>query len=472
MTKQKNSQEREKSALEKALDINLDPQRYGSFAEIGAGQEVARYFFQAGKASQTVALTISAYDMTFSDTIYSKEKSGRYVCESRLDKMLDKEYSKLIDRLSPTRGDKTSFFAFSATVATSSEDLANSRIQKNSHGWIGVKFQQTPNSDPSEIKLHVRLLDKQRLHQQDTLGKFGVNLIHSSFYHNQNQTEFLNHLFEQIKEGSISVDTIHFSGDAFKKFDQLSTNLQLIEMGWSEAIFIDSQEQIVTPSEALWGKNVFIQRAYYRPVTNTHLDIAKRGFAHFQKEFGLKKEESITIFEFTLNNRIKKENIPLDEAVKKVKMITSLGIPVLVSRFSLFYQLKEFIRLCTKKPLGIVIGATHLSKLFDENFYADLSGGLLEGMGKLLDNQTRLYIYPHKTKDLCLLTKSFFPEPKITSIYKHFIDNKFIQDIAGCDEIEELVHSEDIIKMIKNKNNNWKKHVPEQIQGIVPSLLK
>ncbi len=454
---------RSQTTLEKARDINTDLKWYGTFAEIGAGQEVARQFFQAGRASQTIALTISAYDMVYSDIIYGKEKSGRYVCDSRLERMLDKEYDKLLKRLSQERGSKTCFFSFADTVATGS---------KKSHGWMGVKFQHKVGSEPSEVRLHVRLLDKQRLLQQEALSALGVNLLHCCFYKADDSQDFIESLFDQMKEGSIAIDAIHFKGPVFQKFDAVHLNLSLIEMGWSNAILINTNGEVQDPGEALWDKNIFIQRAYYKPVTKTHLDIAARGVKHFENEFKIKSNDVITLFEFNLNNRFKNENISLYEARQKVQMILALGIPVLVSRFSLFYELKEFMRLMTTKPVAIVIGATQLDKIFDDKFYQNLSGGLLEGMGKLLDDSTRLYIYPHKTKDVCLLTKSFFPKPNIKHIYNHFIENKYIQDIAGCDEIAEFIHSEDIIKMIQKKNTDWKKHVPSQIHVIAQKYLQ
>lgn len=451
---------RTQSTLEKALDINTDTKPYGTFAEIGAGQEVARQFFQAGKASQTIALTISAYDMTYSDIIYGKEKSGRYVCDSRLKHMLEKEYEKLLKRLSEVRGSKTTFFAYANTVATAA---------KNSHGWMGVKFQHKPGAEASEVRLHVRLLDKQRLLQQESLSKLGVNLIHCCFY-KSDQMEFIQSLFDQLKLGSISVDAIHFEGPAFTKFDALCLNLSLIQMGWSDAIFVNKNGSVENTGDAFWDKNIFIQRASYRPVTSTHLDIATRGAKHFEQEFKLKSADVMTIFEFTLDNRLKNEKVSIEEAIQKVKMILALGLPVLITRFPLFYEMKEFIRLSSNKPLAIVIGATHLDKLFDEKFYSDLNGGLLEGMGKLMDKSTRLYIYPHKTKEICLLTKSYFPKPAVKHIYAHFIEHKYLQDIAGCDEIEEFMHSEDIIKMIKTKKTDWKKYVPAAIHSLVQKM--
>lgn len=455
---------RSQSIPEKALDINLDPLFYGSFAEIGAGQEVARQFFQVGKASQTVALTISAYDMTFSDIIYGKEKSGRYVCTSRLEKMLDREYNKLTERLGSARGSKTCFFSFADTVATASEGS-----KRSCHGWMGLRFQATPGGPAQEVILHVRMLDKHRLQQQETLSKLGVNLIHSCFYKRKNKAEFLSGLFDQIKPGSLAVDVMHFRGNEFSFYNEIEFNLHLVDQGWCEACLIDQNGQLQNPSDFLWQKSLLIQRGFFNPVTNTHLDIFKRGLDHFKKEFSIKTNVLFGLFEFTIDNRIKKTHVSPEEAFQRVQMITQLQIPVLVTRFTLFYQLKEFVRQSTQQPLGIVIGATHLEKLFDESFYFDLSGGLLEGMGKLLEKTSRLYIYPHKTAEICLLSKSFFPKTDVKYIYKHFTENKMIQDIAGCDDINIFIHSDEVNKLIKKKDSSWKKLVPEKIHKLVKS---
>lgn len=454
-------QERSPTTLEKALDINLDTKFYGSFAEIGAGQEVARQFFQAGKASQTIALTISAYDMTYSDILYGKEKSGRYVCLPRLEKMLDREYNKLTERLGEQRGQKTCFFSFANTVATGSESPG-----KTCHGWVGIRFQAKPGQSFQQVMVHVRMLDKYRLQQQETLSKFGVNLIHSAFYRRSSPEDFLNGLFDQIKVDAISLDVIYFSGEEFKKFDTIKFNLDLLQAGWAEAIYVDEQGQLQNPGDAIWGKALLIQRGFFNPVTNTHLDIYERGLKHFKKEFS-QKNNVLGLFEFTLDNRLKNTTLSTDEANKRIQMITQLGIPVLITKFTLFYKLKEFMRRLTSEPMGIVVGATHLSKLFDSSFYFDLKGGLLEGMGKLLDEQSRLYIYPHKTNEICLLTKSFFPPANVQFIYKHLTENKMIQDIAGCEELQEMIHSEDVLNLIKKKNVAWKKLVPVKIQNFV-----
>ncbi|MGZ3690908.1 MAG: hypothetical protein ACXVAX_05375, partial [Pseudobdellovibrio sp.] len=361
-----------------------------------------------------------------------------------------------------TRAAKTCFFSFADTVATASG------ADKNScHGWMGVKFQFEPNSEAQEVKLHVRMLDKHRLQQQETLSKLGVNLIHSCFFRRKNQADFLNGLFDQIKSDAIAIDVVYFSGSEFKKFDEIFFNLMLVERGYSQACLIDQNGRVQNPQDFLWNKALLIQRGYFEAITNTHLDIFKRGQDHFKKEFSVKANDLLGLFEFTIDNRAKKTHLSTEQAYHRVKMINELNIPVLVTGFTLFYQLKEFIRLSTPSPLAIVIGATHLEKLFDESFYTNLKGGLLEGMSKLLGRFTRLYIYPHKTQEICLLSKSFFPKPEVKNIYRHFIDNKYIQDIAGCDELAEFVHSDDVLKLIKKKDKAWKKLVPEKIHKLL-----
>lgn len=315
--------------------------------------------------------------------------------------------------------------------------------------------------------LHVRMLDKHRLQQQETLSKLGVNLIHSCLFEHKNPDTFLSGLFDQIKNEALSIDVIEFFGDAFKKYDPILFNLKLVDLGWAEAILVDENGHLQNPGDYFFGKSLLIQRGFFNPVTNTHLDIFKRGFEHFKKEFSLKPQDMMGVFEFTIDNHSKDRHLTPEEAVHRVAMISKLKIPTLVTKFTLFYQLKEFIRLSTSKPIGIVIGATHLEKLFNESFYFNLSGGLLEGLSKLLGRFTRLYIYPHKTNEICLLTKSFFPKPEVKYIYTHFIENKMIQDIAGCEEINEYIHSEDIKKMIKKKDSSWKKLVPESIHKLI-----
>ncbi|MCB0411077.1 MAG: hypothetical protein KDD22_01035, partial [Bdellovibrionales bacterium] len=368
------------STSRKALKINLDESIYGTFAEIGAGQEVARHFFQAGKASATVAKTISAYDMTFSDAIYGKDT--RYVCESRLKKMLDHEYSLLIERLDATRGEKTRFFAFANTVTTSSRG----RGHTDSHGWLGLRFQMKPRGPIQEIILHVRLWDRFRLRQQEALGRLGVNLIWSAFNFTTAE-EFIQRIQDNIEGQRVEVDLLRFNGEGFKQVDQRLSALELVRQGLTEVVVFDPQGHVQLASELLYQRPCLIFRGTFRPVTNTNLEILEKSKEQFIN-CGVDPKRMRALFELTMHSLTDEGKLNKQDFLDRVDTLTALGHPVMVSNFFLFYQLKTYLRTCTKDQIALVMGASHLEKLFDEIYYQNLGGGILEGFARLFDDQT------------------------------------------------------------------------------------
>lgn len=451
--------------LGKAFKVNLDTTRYGAFAEIGAGQEVARHFFQAGKASQTIAKTISAYDMIVSDEIYGREKNGRYVCESRLQKMLDHEYTLLVERLSKTRGNNTSFFSFANTVATAAPESG-----KQSHGWMGVRFQAHPEGAHNEIILHVRMQDRYRLQQQEALGVLGVNLIHSAFYNINDTEKFIPSLMDGLKEGQVVIDVIKFNGPDLKAFDNRLMNLELVRRGMAEAILFSPDKEILNISDAVYGKTLLIQRGTFRPVTNTHMDVLAKGSLQLQadaKKVDGKELPLLAMMELTMHNLQTDGHINEKDFLARVETLCALGHHVLISNFFLFFGLKRFLRRYNPNMMGLVVGASHLDKLFNEEHYKNLDGGLLEGLSKLLDTHTKLYIYPHKTPQLCLTAKSFFPAPHLRHVYSYFIENHQIVDISGCDETADYLHSQDVMKLIEKKDPSWEKLVPSKVLDLI-----
>lgn len=441
----------------KALEVNLDLARYGAFAEIGAGQEVARHFFQAGRASQTIAKTISAYDMIYSDEIYGKEKNGRYVCESRLVKMLDKEYNLLLRRLDTHRGDKSCFFAFANTVATGTAE------SPRCHGWMGIRFQNEIHGPFNDVILHIRMMDRHRLQQQETLGVLGVNLVHSAFYNSKNLDDFLTHLVDNIKSGQLMIDAIKFHGPHFKNFDTRLANLELVNRGLAEVVLFSPQLEVLTVGEVVYGKAVILQRGSFRPVTNTHLDVLEKGTQQLKaqlKEAHAKPPEIIPLMEITAH----KEKMEAQDYLTRIESLASLGYSTLVSRFNLFYELKSFFRKFTQNEFVIVMSALHLEKILDESHYKHLEGGIFEGLGKLFDQNTNLYIYPHKTDKICMTARTFNPKANALPLYRHFVDKKQICDISGCDEASVYHHSDDVQKLLKKKDSSWEKLVPTEVK--------
>ena len=293
-----------------------------------------------------------------------------------------------------------------------------------------------------------RLLDRYRLQQQDTLGVLGVNLIHCAFNYLQDVENLIPALTENIKAGQVAIDLIRFVGPDVAHINNHLMNLELVRRGLAQTILFGPDESLLTISDELYQKSVVIQRGTYRPVTTTHMDVLQKGVEQFKKEFPLESKKELICFELTMNSLSTDGNINEQDFLDRVKALAALGYHVLVSNFFLYYQLKKFLRQYTQEPFILIVGASHLEKLFAEDSYKDLEGGVLEGLGKLLDAKTKLYVYPHKTAQSCMTTKTFFPAPNVIHIYKHFLDQKQICDISACDETSSYLHSDQVRDLI------------------------
>ncbi|MFN7262726.1 MAG: hypothetical protein ACK5UJ_02860 [Pseudobdellovibrionaceae bacterium] len=451
-----------RSTLDKARAINIEPKYYGAFAEIGAGQEVARFFFMAGKASQTIAKTMSAYDMIYSDEIYGKEKSGRYVCESRLHKMLDKEFQLLIRRLDPSRGDKTQFFAYANTVST------GDGAKKVSHGWMGVRFQTSPRGAPNDLVIHVRLLDKYRLQQQEVLGILGVNLVACAFENMNHPQRIVDALTENLKPGQVSIDFLKITGPDTTEIDNTQLGIELVRKNWAECVLFAPNTQIESVSEAVFDKSVIVDRGQFKPITNSHLALLETAKGQVQKDFGKDQlKDTLEICEIVINQPHKKEQLKDDDLVHRVRSINLAGKHAMISNFYYFYRLKNYVRQASKRPLALIMSIQHIDRLFDEKSYADLEGGLLEGLGKLLDRDTHLYLYPNYENDECLSVSTYQPHKSVKHIYEHFLNSGLLKDMAQCAEIKNFIHSTQIEEWIKERKTDWEKHVPPAVRDFI-----
>jgi len=452
---------RDYSPTKKALQINLDDSVYGTFAEIGAGQEVARHFFQAGRASHTIAKTISAYDMTFSDHIYGKE--SRYVCEPRLIKMLDHEFSLLQERLS-SRAASTRFFAFADTVATAPANDINSR----SHGWMGIRFQTRPGGPANDIILHLKLWDRFRLQQQDALGNLGVNLVHMAFYPPDSPQQRIAYLLDSLNTRRIEVNMIRFSGPDLQHLDNRLMSLELVRQGLTEAVLFGPNSEALHAGDELFRQPVLVQRGTFRPVTTANLEISERVLGQFKKHALVAGQQPRVLFEITMNSLANDSGAVNDEDfLHRVDTLAALDQEVLISNFALFYQMKSFLRLCTDEAIGIVIGAGLLPKMFDESFYRELPGGILEGMSRLFDEKTRVFVFPHKSEMVCETAKTFNPGEKLNHLWKHLYHNELVSDVLQCDDIDTTIHSADVRGWLSSGDARWKKHVPLKARELI-----
>lgn len=454
---------RDYSPGKKALQINLDDTIYGTFAEIGAGQEVARHFFQAGRASHTIAKTISAYDMTFSDAIYGK--ASRYVCEDRIVSMLDYEFNLLQERLRAQRGEKTRFFAFADTVATASGDDGASK----SHGWMGIRFQVKPGGAFNDIILHVKLWDRFRLQQQEALGILGVNLIHMAFFPPEKAEDRIAMLIEALNTKRVEVNMIRFRGPDLQHLDNRLLSLELVKTHLTEAVLFDAHSDVQHVGDALFRQPVLVQRGTYRPITLSNLEISKKVTEQFKKHPLLKGEnDPKVIFEITMNSlAMDAGHVDDEDFLHRVDTLTALGQQVMVSNFRLFYQMKSFLRQYTDRAIGIVVGASLLPKMFDEQFYTTLPGGILEGMSRLFDDKTRVFVYPFKDDKMCSTAQTFNPGPKLAHLYKHLVANDMVTDILQCDDLDTSVHSSDVRQMLGARDPKWRQLVPPQVSKLI-----
>lgn len=447
----------------KAFQINMDRRFYGTFAEIGAGQEVARRFFAVGGAAGTIAKTISAYDMTFSDAIYGA--CGRYVSRARLATMLTHEMNLLIERLDRDVGADRRFFVFADTVAARSF-----RRHDESHGWLGLRFQHSPRAPFSEIILHVRLLDPENLQQQEALGIFGVNLIHGAFHLAETPEALISSLMDDLVPGRIAVDMIRFSGPAFAGVDNRIMSLQLVVQGLTKATMFRADGEVVQAADAFYKKPLLVERGSFRPVTlltNDMLECARR---MFEKEEGVSGGQPEILMEITMKNLLSTGHLDLRDFLDRVDMLAALGHTVLISNYGEFHRLVNYLSIYTDKMIGLPLGIPGLHELFEEKFYADLEGGILEGLGRLFKHGVKLYTYPRLMPNGSLVTVGNFEvAPNLTHLYSHLLENRFIEGIADYHADYLPIRSADVLSLIRKGDPSWEKMVPPAVADIIRS---
>jgi len=447
---------------QKALQINVDASKYGTFAEIGAGQEVARCFFRAGGAAGTVAKTISAYDMAVSDAIYGP--SDRYVSRQRLQAMLDYEFDLLRQRLDQSRGDKCTFFAFANTVATHSFTR-----QEEGHGWLGVRFQPRPHEASSEIIIHVRLLDQENVREQEALGIIGVNLIHGAFYLHRQPEILIGSLMDNLTRARLEVDLIKFSGPCFAGTDNRLMCLQLVEQDLTDAAMFTAAGESVIPAEVLYKKPVLVERGSFRPITNVMFDMLERAQEQFQREPQVQGEVPVVLMEMTLRHLLVGEHMDPRDFLDRVDTLSALGKTVLISNFRRYHRLVGYLSRYTGKMIGLPLGVTRLRDVLDEKFYADLPGGLLESLGMLFKNSAKVYVYPaldRKTGRVMTLENLEVP-PNLRHLYAHLVDNACIVGIRDFNADYLAIYPRDVLNKIQAGDASWEKLVPPPIVEVI-----
>jgi hypothetical protein len=451
------------SVESKALRINLNRFIYGTFAEIGAGQEVARHFFRSGGASGTIAKTISAYDKNFSDNIYGEEDDKRYVTEARLNKMLDHEMGLLEDRIPRDENPNKMFFTYANTVTTI--DFAK---KFKGHGWMGIRFQADPNQDYSEITLHVRFHQTEARLQQEVLGIIGVNLIYGAFYKNNEPKKLLRYLYDHIDHDAIEIDTINFKGPLFKDVDNRLMSLQLVRNDMTDAVMFNPEGNNILPARELYKKNILTLRGSFRPVTKVNIDMFEKAYDAFIQETEVEEDKTVVIFEITLSNLRAQGEIDEKDFMDRAKLLCSLGHIVMISNFKEYYRLVDYLSQYTKKQLGLSMGVNNFVEIFDEQYYQDLGGGILEAFGKMFYNNLKVYLYPmHDDKGNIINSTNLKLHPRMKDFYKFFKYNGKVVDIFDFDENYLDIFSRKILQQIRDGESEWEEHLPEGISDLI-----
>jgi hypothetical protein len=381
----------------KALTLNLDASVFGSFAEIGAGQEVSHWFFVVGGASATVAKTICAYDKEVSDDLYGS--GSRYVSRQRLEAMLDKEWADLLAQLSDTRGAHTRFFSFVNTV--SARNFAGTN---DANGWVGLRFQMQPGGPANDVLLHINMRDPSNVLQQEAIGILGVNLIYTAFYELQTEESFLAGLAEDVVKERIEIDYMDFRGPAFERWDHHSLMARLVSGGFAEAAFFPAKGPTVPPTEALYKKAVVLAPGYFGHGDPSHSQVHMRLLAaaiqELQKELGETKAAPAGFFCLTAAPFTREELAPeIPDLLRRIDALLAAGGDVLLFRQGELYQMKTLVSRYTQAPVRFVVGLSLMIQAF-EGIYGNLEGRLLEALARLFAQNVRIYAYPMSSAEL------------------------------------------------------------------------
>ncbi len=448
---------------EKALKINLDARFYGAFAEIGAGQEVVRWFFRAGGAAGTIAKSISAYDMQVSDAIYGS--CQRYVCRERLESMLAYEQRLNVERLAAQRGSSTAFFAFADTVSA-----RGFRGNNECHGWMGMEFQSRPGGSSQRIVIHVRMLDHDNAAQQEALGIVGVNLIYGACYFCAEPERLLESLLDGLSTSRIEIDLIDFAGEELGHVDNRVMSLRLVQLGLTGAAMFSARGKVLQPSEVLYKKPVLIARGRFRPVTYVNLDLSAAALRRFEAESSdIAPDETVSIMEITMRNLLAQGNVDLADFLSRADVLATTGHTVMISDYVEYYRLAAYLFRYTHRPIGLAMGAMNLREIFDESYYSKLEGGILESFGRLFKNNLKLFVYPYvdeRTSELVTIDKLEVPAA-LRQLYGYLVDRGCIVQLTDFNRAYLNIHSHDVLSKISRHSSDWEAMVPPAVAATI-----
>lgn len=445
---------------QKALAVNLDKFKYGTIVEIGAGQEVARRFFQVGAAAGTIAKTMSAYDMAVSDDVYGQV--DRYVSRNRLLQMLDKEFSQVVARLAHLRAKNTTFFAYAATVTARSFKQTN-----ECHGWVGIRVQLHPGAEPSDVIMHVRMLDHENTLQSEALGILGVNLIHGAFFNHQHPEWVIEGLADSLGSDRIEVDLINFSGPYFEEVENRLMNLHLIRSWLTRAVVFNPSGEVVVPGELLYRKPIMVMRGHFKPVTNVNVDMMASGLKQFSHLAAVEGSEIVSLAEVTMNSLMNGDKVDGADFLSRIDLLASQGYTVMISDYLRYFRLRAYLRRYTQKPIGIVLSVRDFHYLFDEKYYEGLEGGILEAFGKLFPDNTYVYVYPSRPRGTDPSAQISLDNVRVPSKLSHLLDylkaNGRMLALTPLDDRHMAIDVAEVLSGLRHGRGAWENDVPKAV---------
>lgn len=449
---------------QKALQLNLDSSIYGTFAEIGAGQEVARRFFKVGAAAGTIAKSMSAYDKIYSDRIYGEEASRRYVCQSRLHKMLHHEYNLLEERLDESRPD-TKFFVFANTITT-----INYQRTSTGHGWLGMRFQLTPTSAPNDLILHVKMLDNNTQQQADAIGILGVNMVHACYNHADDPEQLIKALNHNLYK-RVLIDHAQLKGPDFD-FDSRLVSYWLVKHGLSHVAMFNAQGQSIHASEFLYKKNLLLIKGNFRPFTLVMEALTNAAYSQFCEENKIKEEDGHLLLEITYKGGHYDPSFDDEkDFLDRADILNSLGHSIVISNHSDRIKLIKYLSLYKLKHIGIALGAKKMQKYINATYEQYRNTRLLAQFGKLFRDNVTVYVYPsvHETPSIANLLKTDnLPVPEgMKYLYQHIVEAGRMKDIKKYDPLLLNIYAKKVMMDLKNGNDDWEKCVSPSIAKMI-----
>tara|TARA_B100001113_G_C21044874_1_gene594054 strand:+ start:10 stop:1167 length:1158 start_codon:yes stop_codon:yes gene_type:complete len=376
--------------------------------------------------------------------------------------MLKHEIKLLESRVPRKKNPEKMFFSFANTVATI--DFAK---KYKGHGWMGIKFQTDSSQKYSEIQMHIRFHLNDAKSQQEVLGIMGVNLIYGAYYKHNKPRSLIKYLYDHIDPKSIEIDTINFSGPLFKKVDNRLLSLDLIKNNMTQAVMFGPDGKNILPAAELYKKNILTIRGSFRPVTKVNEDMYEKSLSLILKKRGFNKKNTSSIFEITLSNLVSDGQVNEQDFLDRAKLLCSMGKTVMITNFQEYYKLSEYFNKYTDKKIVLTMGVDNLIQVFEENYYSDLKGGILEAFGNLFSKNVTVLLYPMKKNGKLINSNNLQVDIKMKNLYKFFKDSEKILDIKDYNKKLLKIFSWKVLEKIKNGDDDWENDIPINVSKLI-----